>query len=1804
MKLKLLIFFFFLFLLLVGVIAFFYSSPTREYIISETKEFGKTLNIGSEEAELELQQTSTNNKVLSPYEIFRGWNEPRLTGNESIYFNAELDEKTGEVILTPKFLGSKVIEHCDFLDYDKEITKCRNVTYTQPNSLDIKTKTDSSLPSLTKSLGVFTYTLDPLTSLFYKFGKESIIIEGDTSFASNDSDVVQENGFAHLNLSVSDIYADLVFYMPFDTNTSQTTTYDYTENNSDGTYQADASFVTDGILGGAVAFDGTGDFIDITNPTIFAVPDGSAYTITGWFKGTTGAIDDLRILGFGNSGDSSPFVILEYNDNNNDGQLGFSHRADDNSRATLGTAIGLIDDEMWNHFAAIRHASNSFELVVNGISRDTDATSVGTTTINSFRIGDTNIGGGSRFFNGSVDEVMVFDRNLSVAEVNTIYMNQSARFKSSGTQEFRALNVSEAGDSSENRVNVTLSGYENLLGSNISVRVNGGTFINLSSAGIATNLSFTSNPNNINITFQYRPDNNSFYSPLIIGNITLDSYTEGVPPPVDNEFPKFSSSTEDPTDPANYLFGQDYQFNITLLSTNGTVGIEFDGVNFTTTNISDVYNKTFPDLAVNNYTYYYWSFGNGTAENFNVSIDFTYEVVNIIPQGSIAGTSPINFGTAGDVQGSESNDGDGDVSYVLHRDGVAVSNPDGTTLGAGSYNYLFNATKGQNYTLNSSIATFALTVNQVASVINLTLNGTQANITITKDEAIDLNCSTITGDASAFLSTYREGTLINNGTTPTTNTTTFSTLGVENVTCIYEGSQNYTVSSQEFFVTIISGADIEFPQFNNFGGTVNNTAYTSGGVYTFNVTITQTNGTAGLEFNGINRTTNNISSTYNATVIDLAAGEYTYFWWANGNGSDGNFNVSNVKSFTVANATGDITLLINGTAGNQTAPFGTQTNASASTSFGTITLFREGVDVSAENNVNISLGVGEYNYTAVSSGDANHSSATISRFVLINQISSAINLTLNNTQSNITILQGTTIDLNCSTINGDSSGNLAMTRAGNLINNGTSPIVNSTTFNTVQLENITCIYEGSQNYTVSSNSFFVDVLPNNVSLNHFEIKVEDILIASSIPVQILNATVNITSPEHTTWKGVGQINGTTGGTTQVLMTLEVGGINLFSGNVLSIKGAGDRKQFNLDINATDLGIGINNLNLFIWTDNGKEISLESYEIFVDTNVTNNGGEILHNDRLFSFSFSSTTPVNKINFTFDKTSVNSQTILDSTYRFTKLGAGAITPDCWWENNVTGEFTTHSQRYISSSSDTGSAGTYLRSQATNTTETWMLFCQADDTDTVNVNGSIYVFDSVNENGNNIGGFQNSTTNVTLISGNNNLILTNNYTQQNGTNLQLMAMVNFESTTGSQTGANSPKFFVNSSLSEQGCSDVYHRSIGGNNQPGVVKLYINCNNTVIGEGNDFNLYSSVVSGESLNILNATFISYESVELDTTTGIVPPIIVITNPTDAQNVSGVIAINGTITDLSELGWVSNITLLNTDLTSNFIILNELNRENSTSTTFNTSLVVDGDYIIQWNVTDSVGSTFDTVNITIFNADTIFPVFSAFTEDPTDPATYVTNQVYQFNTSVLDTNGTIGIEFDGVNFTASNISNIFNFTTSNLAAGTYNYYWWGFGNGTTKNFNRTIGFDYTIDKAASEVSLTLNGTASDIAITNGTSTSILLNGTLVTGDATSTLNLLRNGTLLNNATIEVSNLTLFNNTGFFNITVIYTESQNYTTNFKTFFVNVSTVAVVPINREGVIRISGRQVSSSINLGLSETEMIKEDLCRMGIRRWC
>ncbi len=271
--------------------------------------------------------------------------------------------------------------------------------------------------------------------------------------------------------------------------------------------------------------------------------------------------------------------------------------------------------------------------------------------------------------------------------------------------------------------------------------------------------------------------------------------------------------------------------------------------------------------------------------------------------------------------------------------------------------------------------------------------------------------------------------------------------------------------------------DAEYPIFSDYKeNPSSNTIYSLGATYEFNVTITSTNETAGLDFNSFNYSASNISSVFNTTISDLAAGTYLYYWWAYGNGSLTHFNTSGERSYTVAQATPVITKKLNGVDDNLTIQHPQQINVTGSTDVGELTIYRDGINVTSEKGLNVSLASGYYLYgfNVTFEDNQNYSNLSEELYANITKAIGEVFMYINNLRANYTVELPNNRNIWLISTLKSGIGNIELWLNGTLYNNGTSPISNQTNLS-FGFYNATAVYSGNINYTSDSEVWWINV---------------------------------------------------------------------------------------------------------------------------------------------------------------------------------------------------------------------------------------------------------------------------------------------------------------------------------------------------------------------------------------------------------------------------------------------------------------------------------------------------------------------------------------------------------------------------------------------------------------------------------------------------------------------------------------------------------------------------------------------------------
>jgi len=141
----------------------------------------------------------------------------------------------------------------------------------------------------------------------------------------------------------------------------------------------------------------------------------------------------------------------------------------------------------------------------------------------------------------------------------------------------------------------------------------------------------------------------------------------------------------------------------------------------------------------------------------------------------------------------------------------------------------------------------------------------------------------------------------------------------------------------------------------------------------------------------------------------------------------------------------------------------------------TATLWRGGINVTAtENNQLAALAAGSYNYICNATETQNYSYGEDSSSYAINKAASAINLTLNGADANMTTERKSSVT-KTATIITPAAGAVELYEQGALIASGNSPLTNTSAYNSIGIFNITAVYPATQNYTSSNETHFITV---------------------------------------------------------------------------------------------------------------------------------------------------------------------------------------------------------------------------------------------------------------------------------------------------------------------------------------------------------------------------------------------------------------------------------------------------------------------------------------------------------------------------------------------------------------------------------------------------------------------------------------------------------------------------------------------------------------------------------------------------------
>ena len=207
----------------------------------------------------------------------------------------------------------------------------------------------------------------------------------------------------------------LVLYLPFDQDNYTT---DYSSNNNTG-YIHGASWTRNGINNGAYDFDGVDDYIQVkhTQNSNIDFDSNDNITFSAWIK-TTPSDNYQSIIDKRNT---HGYLLSITPTGNLDGYI-----TDDNSNSSGNKTLKTITDDSWHFVSFVINRSSNAYLYIDGVLNTTFPVTNVSNLSNSadLIIGQGNLtlsGSIHGYFNGSIDEVRIYNKILSATEILSNY---------------------------------------------------------------------------------------------------------------------------------------------------------------------------------------------------------------------------------------------------------------------------------------------------------------------------------------------------------------------------------------------------------------------------------------------------------------------------------------------------------------------------------------------------------------------------------------------------------------------------------------------------------------------------------------------------------------------------------------------------------------------------------------------------------------------------------------------------------------------------------------------------------------------------------------------------------------------------------------------------------------------------------------------------------------------------------------------------------------------------------------------------------------------------------------------------------------------------------------------------------------------------------------------------------------------------------------------------------------------------------------------------------------------------------------
>jgi hypothetical protein len=189
-------------------------------------------------------------------------------------------------------------------------------------------------------------------------------------------------------------------------------------SDNDGTLYGGPTWVTGQVGSYALDFNGSGEYVDVGNPNDDSLDFGEEldFTISAWFK--TSSSSAQMIVNKRAKGQTDGYDVYVLSGNI------FARLGDGTTTVTAQSSGQSFADGSWHHAVVVYDRSDKITVYVDQVVKATSTSISGlgdTDTSQVFTIADRNDAGWHAYFNGDIDDVIVFDRCLTAEEIKHLY---------------------------------------------------------------------------------------------------------------------------------------------------------------------------------------------------------------------------------------------------------------------------------------------------------------------------------------------------------------------------------------------------------------------------------------------------------------------------------------------------------------------------------------------------------------------------------------------------------------------------------------------------------------------------------------------------------------------------------------------------------------------------------------------------------------------------------------------------------------------------------------------------------------------------------------------------------------------------------------------------------------------------------------------------------------------------------------------------------------------------------------------------------------------------------------------------------------------------------------------------------------------------------------------------------------------------------------------------------------------------------------------------------------------------------------